>query len=448
MRSSIIISISKIFAILVCLSVGIDAFGQINTLSPYSRYGVGISRTATFNGSVGLSGTGQAWRPSNYRPEVYDSLAKSGATFNDRNSNYINAQNPASYSNFSLTTYEAGMYTQTVRYEDESQSQTKKFANFSHLAIGFPVGNKWGVAFGIKPFSQIGFDFQRGDNLNGTNLSYQFEGSGGLNEVFVGTAVQLAENFSLGVSGKFLFGKRTEVNRVVYGTTFSNYFNTLDQTNIVYNDIHFDLGLQYFRDLELNKRIILGASVSPIADINAVESRLVRSYEGTEQFEVIKDTVLIIQDEDINVNIGARYSAGIGYENKGKWILLADYNFIDKENVFIDNGVKSTDDHQFSVGFERFTKQSAFGSYFKQMGYRFGAHYYSSMVQIDGQDVSDFGMSFGLALPLRKSFSTLNLTVEAGERGSMTGELVRERYLNFYFGITINDKWFIKRKYD
>ena len=214
----------------------LSASGQKNTLSAYSRYGVGVSRTATFNGNVGLSGTGQAWRPSGFRPEIYDSLARSGATFNDRNTNYINVINPASFSNYSLTTYEAGAYTQTVRYENGGQSERATFANFSHLALAFPIGSNWGATFGIKPFSQIGYDFQRYDLINGQGVTYDFEGSGGVNEIFVGTGVQLSENWSVGVNAKFLFGENIEVKRVVYGGSTSNFFNTLDQRNIVYND--------------------------------------------------------------------------------------------------------------------------------------------------------------------------------------------------------------------
>ncbi len=446
MRSSDIISISKVFLLIVFLTASQLVQAQINTLSPYSRYGAGISRRATFNGSVGLSGTGQAWRPSNYRPAVYDSLARSGATFNDRNTNYINTSNPASFSNFSLTTYEAGMQHQTVRYENSGQNRLANFANFSHLAIAFPIGNNWGMAFGMKPYTHIGYDFERLTTVNGSGVEYHFNGSGGLNEIFVGTATQLGKNLSVGVNGKFLFGRKSDINRVVYGS--GNFFNTLDQRSYIYNDINFDIGIQYFKDLGMEKRVIFGLTASPIGDISATESRLMRSYEGREGFELIKDTILLENDKSIDVNIGSKYSAGIGYEYKGKWILLLDYNFIDKENVLLEPDVYATDDHQISVGFERFTKHSAFGSYFKQMGYRVGAHYNSSMVEVDGNDISDFGMSFGFALPLRKSFSTVNFTVEVGERGSLNQSLVREQYLNFYFGVTINDRWFIKRKYD
>lgn len=448
MRSSDTISISRFFILVICLTAASELIGQLNTLSPYSRYGIGVSQTATFNGSVGLSGTGQAWRPSNYRPEVYDSLARSGATFNDRNTNYINVHNPASFSNFSLTTYEAGMFSQTVNYENNGQSQRKSFANFSHLAMAFPVGSKWGMVFGIKPYSSTGYDFERNATLNGTDVSYKYSGSGGLNEIFVGTGVQLAKNWSAGVNAKFLFGKRLETERVVYGSGVSNFFNTLDQRNYVYNDFNFDIGVQYFKDLDLNKRIIFGVTAAPIANVSAIETQLIRSYKGREEFEIIRDTIYQLDERKIDVNIGSKYSAGIGYENKGKWIVLMDYNFINMDNVLLESNVRATDNHQVSVGFERFTKQSAFGSYFKQMGYRLGGHYYSSMMEIDGTAIPDFGMSFGLVLPLRKSFSTLNFSVEVGERGSISGNLVREQYLNLYFGITINDKWFIKRKYD
>lgn len=424
-------------------------FSQKLTQSPYSRYGIGINQAVTFNGSFGISGSGIAWRPSNYRPEVYDSLARSGATFNDRNTNYINPTNPASFSNFSLTTYEAGFISHTANYQSEAQSELANFASFSHLSIAFPIGDRWGLAFGIRPFSIIGYDYQRESSLNGNSQTFDFDGSGGVNEVFVGTGVQLGKNFSIGVNGKFLFGQKSEVKRLVYGSGNTNrFFNTLDQNNYEFNDLSFDAGIQYYKNLGKDHRIIIGLTASPISDISASQSRLIRTYEGREGFEVIKDTIYQLEETEVDFNLGSRFGGGLAYEKKGSWIIMADYSFLDKANVELESGVFTTDDHRISLGYENFTSQSSFGSYFKQLGFRAGAHYNSSLIEVDGQAISEFGISFGLVLPLRKSFSTLNLSIELGERGTTARNLVKEQFLNFHVGVTINDKWFIKRKYD
>jgi len=42
----------------------------------------------------------------------------------------------------------------------------------------------------------------------------------------------------------------------------------------------------------------------------------------------------------------------------------------------------------------------------------------------------------------------LNLSLDAGQRGTLNNGLLRETYYRVYMGITLSDLWFIKRKYD
>jgi hypothetical protein len=40
------------------------------------------------------------------------------------------------------------------------------------------------------------------------------------------------------------------------------------------------------------------------------------------------------------------------------------------------------------------------------------------------------------------------LTLEGGNRGTKKDNLVLEKYIKITLGFTINDRWFIKQKYD
>ncbi len=82
------------------------------------------------------------------------------------------------------------------------------------------------------------------------------------------------------------------------------------------------------------------------------------------------------------------------------------------------------------------------------MAIRTGFRYNSSLVNINGEDVDEMAISFGCSLPLRKSFSTLNFGIELGRRGSDSNGLSQEQFIGLLIGVTVNDKWFIKRKYD
>ena len=68
----------------------------------------------------------------------------------------------------------------------------------------------------------------------------------------------------------------------------------------------------------------------------------------------------------------------------------------------------------------------------------------------------EYGITLGFGFPLRKKRaggdkflqSMINLAVEWGQRGTTDRSLLLENYWNFKLGFTLNDRWFIKRKYE
>jgi hypothetical protein len=61
--------------------------------------------------------------------------------------------------------------------------------------------------------------------------------------------------------------------------------------------------------------------------------------------------------------------------------------------------------------------------------------------------------SFGAGFPIRKwrayetQFTVLQTAFQIGKRGSSVNN-VTENFFQFTFGLSLNDNWFIKRKYD
>ena len=66
--------------------------------------------------------------------------------------------------------------------------------------------------------------------------------------------------------------------------------------------------------------------------------------------------------------------------------------------------------------------------------------------------VSDFGMSFGLGLPLGRRLSNVNLGFEFGKKGTTSNNLIQENYFNLRLGLSLNavgrQAWFQKRRID
>jgi len=390
---------------------------------------------------------GYAWRPFQYKPVVYDSLARSNAKLNDRGTNYINLKNPASFSNVSLTTFEASIVSRNVNYSNSTQERTGTNTQLGHMSIALPMGEKWGIGFGLRPFSSVGYDYGSQEILNSTSVSYLFEGKGGVNELFTGAAVELMPNLSLGFRGKFLFGTIQDDRRIIYEQS-TNFFNTIDQSQIKVSDFAIDFGAQYRYKSSKDDLWTFGLFASPVDQLSTKKTQIIRTYEGAINFESIKDTVKITEDQSSTLPIAPTFGAGFAYEKKGEWLIAIDITARQWKSLALSDGIEVGSSNEYNLGFEKFNESNSFGPFLSRMGYRAGFRYNSSLLKIDGNDIEEFGIGFGIAVPLRKSFSTLNVGIELGRRGSQKNNLTQEDFLNLQIGITINDKWFIKRVYD
>jgi hypothetical protein len=56
----------------------------------------------------------------------------------------------------------------------------------------------------------------------------------------------------------------------------------------------------------------------------------------------------------------------------------------------------------------------------------------------------DVGINFGISLPT--GMSSLDLGARIGKRGDKADTVFEETYYKIYFGISFNDRWFVKNK--
>ena len=87
--------------------------------------------------------------------------------------------------------------------------------------------------------------------------------------------------------------------------------------------------------------------------------------------------------------------------------------------------------------------------------YSIGGHQTTSFILIDQNSLENYGINFGLTIPLlsSRSFSTMNLGFEFGKLGNINNNNIEENYINFAIGFTMApdtryDRWFRKRQYD
>ena len=107
-----------------------------------------------------------------------------------------------------------------------------------------------------------------------------------------------------------------------------------------------------------------------------------------------------------------------------------------------------TDLDKFAIGAEWIPDRFSIRSYLNKVAYRAGIKYEKSYLLLGNQQINDFGISFGVGLPIYRSNSTINIAAEIGRRGTTKHNLVLENYAKLNLSVNLYDLWFIKRKFD
>jgi hypothetical protein len=403
-------------------------WAQTGSVSPYSRFGLGDLQ---FNGyfiNQHMGGMGTALR---------DSLR-------------INPLNPASYNALRLTTSELGIIHNQMYLSTTKLSETNNATYLSHLAIAFPMGNKMGLSIGIHPFSSLGYDivsYEEKDSIG--TMRYIYQGKGGVNAFKLGYSIEVLKGLSFGLNSTFYFGNSDRVSSVEFDSL--DYFNTRVTKNARMGNFYFLLGGQYAIDLRADRFINLGATYGLSRDFEVEYDYSVITYEYTSQGTVVvKDSIISRQDQLTKIALPTEFSLGVSTGKKNSWMVGGDYHWRNWAS-FVDQelGDSLVDGFRFSLGGSWIPDFYSPTGYFKKTQYRFGAFYEKSPLNVNGNDIYNYGMSFGLGLPFySKTLSTMNVGVQLGQRGTLENDLIRERYIRVSLGVTFNEKWFVRRKID
>jgi hypothetical protein len=99
-------------------------------------------------------------------------------------------------------------------------------------------------------------------------------------------------------------------------------------------------------------------------------------------------------------------------------------------------------------GAEYIPDAEALRGYHNYIAYRVGGYFSNYYLEVNGHQLEDYGMTFGVGLPVRSLKSSINLAFTLGTRGTTEYNLVKENYGIITFNVTLHDLWFRKRRFD
>ena len=406
-------------------SVGMAAQKQQDT--PYSFFGVGtLFQAKTIEESM-MGGIGTA---------ISDPV-------------HLNFSNPASLSGLRFTNFSVGVVnSQTTISDAEVQQKTSVFS-IPYVALGIPLGNKAGFTTGFRAKTAVGYALTDGDIASDEGL-YTYEGNGGSNSLFFSMGVRVFKGLSVGIEGAYVFG---DLENTITHQQNEILYDTREKTTAVLRGFDTKLGLHYQGKVSKKQVYNLGMTFLKSKELKVTETSSFYSGFFSADFESVKNTLAPVTKEG-SINNPLNTTLAIGYGELTKWYASIEYSFNDAvtyNGSTLQNNVRQLkfDNYQrISLGGYFIPKYNSLSSYFSRVVYRAGIKYENSGMYLDGTEITDFGMSFGIGLPMGKGLSDLNIGVEYGIKGEVTDTLVEEKYINLKLSLSLGDKWFRKRKID
>lgn len=410
-------SLKTLLASLALLIAGIGVVqAQNSTITPYSRFGYGILRDNATSAQQSMGGIGYAM--------------SSGRQ--------INVMNPASYARIDSLTFlfDIGVDV-TALWQNEQAADGSKLSDkqvgggLNYITMQFPLGKRMGMSVGILPFSAVGYAFGNTIDNGYTNRN----GSGSLNQAYLGIAGRIVGGLHVGVNVSYLFG--TTVNDT-YAIASSGY-TSLYENELAVRDYRIQAGLQYTQRLGNDlwtvgltytpQKSLLGHLRTYAYDLNADQSSLLKSETKTKDLYGLAST----------------YGAGINYLHNRRLMLEADFTYQPWSDVKYQGEKGSlADRYKVAVGMQ--FQPSYRGSYLRTIQYRAGGYYNRDYLVVRGNNVREYGASVGLGLPVPGFKTMVNLGFGWVHRQAHPSPLIKENYFNFTLGINFNEMWFRKSK--
>ena len=414
---------------LVMILMSKSSFSQV-THSPYSSIGIGDILDPTTASKFGMAGLG----------------ISNGTHYS------LNMNNPALLHYNRVALFSAAVLGETKTI---NQSGFEPYAagsgQLNHMAMAFPlISGKLSTSLVLNPYSAVNYNVSYSAPVDGHPTDTAFitaKGDGGIDQLSLSFGGEVVKGLSFGVKASYLFSSiRKEGKSFIPILLTNNYVATINE-RVSFQDFMFGVGVAYKLSLNETSSLNFGATYDFAADI---DSKLFARFdqELLTGATVFADT--IADNTPITVTIPSKLALGLSYNHKNKFLIGVDYSTQDwtESKEIVTKETIYTKREKYVFGIELTPDGSSMKNYFKRMTYRAGASFTNTPYIFGDTQISDFGINFGLSLPVVRG-SSLDFGFQLGSRGTLVDNLIKENYFKVYFGVSFNDnRWFLQPKFN
>jgi hypothetical protein len=449
--------------------------------SVYSRFGLGLAANLNSNAANMMGGLGATHRSI-------------------EGPSYIN---PASLSAVSLISFDIGVSGTFGNVKTIDTKAKQNSFNLDYLSLSVPVKKFWTTSVALLPFSKKDYQVSAVTGIDSvTSYFTETNGNGTLNQIAWSNGFKV-KDVSFGVGVGYIFGKLDDVSATTLqtnGAADAASYTSYQKNTYKAKALNVDAGIQYQLNIKNKKdtsspyKMILGFAVNtPIFLKNQQYDQQLKSFynqllEGRGEDEslvdfindkvenntylragypsnwesYVPDTFSIQSNKDLKMKAAPAYNIGVSFLRDYKFKVGVDFRYQawSQYEGYEANAASELDDSwRLGLGAEVIPNIKKYNKFFSKLKYRAGFYYSKTNISIRNQDINEFGIDFGIGVPMFNRFSgdegfmqsyityPFNIGFQIGRRGTTNDNLIQENFVRLRLGFSLNDKWFVKRKY-
>jgi hypothetical protein len=317
---------------------------------------------------------------------------------------------------------------------------------FRKLILGIKLTKHWGSSIGLLPYSTQNYEFSAPYDISGTTITianHYYQGHGSVNRAYWANSYEFFHHLSIGVDASYIFGQLNQNDIIQASANGVTLVSTTNNTNL--QNMYFTYGMQLYGRIGKNWNYSLGGTYSVKTALLAASTKLVLNADSA--------TLQNIQNQEGYMYLPEAWGAGLALTYKQKYTILADYRYqnwngvaAQNESVYPGQGYAITSAQRGSVGFEISKKKTFYNTRIELSYIQTGLYYENSYLQINGQQIKNYGVTAGFGVNSLKSPMAYSIVFQYGVTGTTQNDLIRENYADVTFLINFGQIWFTKGK--
>lgn len=299
------------------------------------------------------------------------------------------------------------------------------------------TGSNLSFAFGLKPYSSINYLLTDRLYIGGNNdqVVKLIDGSGGINQVYGSLARKFGKNVSAGITASWLFGS---IQRNITYYDDENYINIEKNDYTFFTAPHLTAGMQFYTASKKSWQHSLG-----------ITGTLGQSLKGYKETSYTENSVVIEKNIETGKLFSLPLSFGAGYtaNHNNKVALSIEGNYYNwKQQKLNYTNSYTQPAFKLSSGIEYSFKYNTWNKMLEKAFVGTGINVEKTYLAINNKSLWDRSVTVGGGFNAIRNHISFYGGIEAGIKGDLNADQIKEKYTQFIIGITLKDIWLSTRK--